>query len=565
MSKNSLFDKNFLNSLAEALRQWERELVENGYRDRKDIFMTESGVEIKRLYTPLDISHHDYFEKIGFPGQYPFTRGIHYNMYRGRIWTMREFSGYGSPEDTNKRFKYLLSHGETGLSIAFDYPTLIGIDPDDPRAVGEVGVVGVSVPTIRDMEIIFQDIYMGDVTTNMTINPPAPVMLSFYVGVARKQGVPDDKIGGTTQNDQLKEFIAQKSWVFPPKPALKIGVDVIEWSVKNLPKWNPISISGYHIYEAGATAVEELALTLADGIEYVREMIRRGYHPDDFAHRLSFFFASGVQIFEHVAKFRAARRMWARIMKEWFGAKKKRSMWLRFHTQTSGVELTAVEPYNNIVRVVLQAMAAILGGTQSLHTNAFDEALALPTEFSAKIALRTQQILAYESGIADTVDPLGGSYYIEWLTDKIEEEAWKIIDKIESMGGMVEAIEKNYPQTLITESAYRKQRAIEEMRKIIVGVNAFIGEILEEEKRVPLLKIDEENVRRRQIERLKQFKSDRDPVKTRTALIELERAAARGENIMPYVYNAAISRATLGEIMNSLKSVYGEWSEPIIY
>ncbi len=565
MGDISFFDSDFLNALAKALEQWKNNKIESGYKDRKESFAIESGIIVKDLYTPLDIAHQNYFEKIGFPGEYPFTRGIHYNMYRGRVWTMREFSGYGTPEDTNTRFKYLISHGETGLSIAFDYPTLIGIDPDDPRAFGEVGVVGVSVPTIEDMEIIFRDIYMGDVTTNMTINPPAPVMLSFYVGVARKQGVPDDKIGGTTQNDQLKEFIAQKSWVFPPQPALKIGVDVIEWSVKNLPKWNPISISGYHIYEAGATAVEELALTIADGIEYVREMIRRGHHPDDFAHRLSFFFASGVQVFEHVAKFRAARRMWARIMREWFGAKKKRSMWLRFHTQTSGVELTAVEPYNNIIRVVLQALAAVLGGTQSLHTNAFDEALALPTEFSAKIALRTQQILAYESGIADTVDPLGGSYFIEWLTDEIENEAWKIIDRIERMGGMVEAIEKGYPQSLVTESAYRKQRAIEELRKIVVGVNAFQGEILEEEKRIPLLKIDEEKVRMIQIERLRRFKSNRDHVKTRSALIELERAAMRNENIMPYVYNAAISRATLGEIMNSLKSVYGEWSEPIIY
>jgi len=565
LSRTSFFDNDFLNALAKALEQWRNNMIESGYKDRKESFLTESGIVVKDLYTPLDMAYQDYFEKIGFPGEYPFTRGIHYNMYRGRVWTMREFSGYGTPEDTNDRFKYLISHGETGLSIAFDYPTLVGIDPDDPRAFGEVGVVGVSVPTIEDMEVIFKDIYMGDITTNMTINPPAPVMLSFYVGVARKQGVPDDKIGGTTQNDQLKEFIAQKSWVFPPQPALKIGVDVIEWSVKNLPKWNPISISGYHIYEAGATAVEELALTLADGIEYVREMIRRGYHPDEFAHRLSFFFASGVQVFEHVAKFRAARRMWAKIMREWFGAKKKRSMWLRFHTQTSGVELTALEPYNNIIRVTLQALAAVLGGTQSLHTNAFDEALALPTEFSAKIALRTQQILAYESGVADTVDPLGGSYFIEWLTDKVEEEAWKIIDRIERMGGMVEAIEKGYPQTLITESAYRKQRAIEEMRKIVVGVNAFAGEILEEERRVPLLKINEENIRIRQIERLRRFKSSRDPVKTKSALIELERAAMRNENIMPYVYSAAISKATLGEIMNTLKSVYGEWSEPLIY
>lgn len=564
ISSIKTYNKELIEILRTAVEEWEKEMRENNYRDRKDVFYTESGIPIKTVYTPLDVEDQNYFSKIGMPGQYPFTRGIHFNMYRGRVWTMREFSGYGTPEDTNRRFKYLISHGETGLSIAFDYPTLIGIDPDDPRAYGEVGVVGVSVPTVLDMEIIFKDIYMGDVTTNMTINPPAPVLLSFYVATARKQGVPDDKIGGTTQNDQLKEFIAQKSWVFPPQPALKIGVDLIEWSVKNLPKWNPISISGYHIYEAGATAVEELALTLADGIEYVREMIRRGHDVDSFAGRLSFFFASGVQVFEHVAKFRAARRMWAKIMKEWFGAKKKRSMWLRFHTQTSGVELTAVEPYNNIIRVVLQAMAAVLGGTQSLHTNAFDEALALPTEFSAKIALRTQQILAYESGIADTVDPLGGSYYIEWLTDRIEEEAWKIIDKIESMGGMINAIEKGYPQMLVTESAYRKQRAIEELRKIVVGVNMFQSEPLEEEKRVPLLKIDEEKVRQQQIERIRRFRQDRDPVKWRSSLIELERATMRNENLMPYIYNAVINRATLGEIMGALKNVYGEWSEPII-
>ncbi|MEM0043734.1 MAG: methylmalonyl-CoA mutase family protein [Sulfolobales archaeon] len=558
-----VFNREFIEILSSIIEAWEKEKIEEGYRDRKKSFETESGIPIKNVYTPLDISDQDYIQQLGMPGQYPFTRGIHYNMYRGRVWTMREFSGFGTPEDTNRRFKYLIEHGETGLSIAFDFPTLLGIDPDDPRAYGEVGVVGVSVPTLNDMEVIFNGINMGEVTTNMTINPPAPVMLSFYVATARSQGVPDEKIGGTTQNDQLKEFIAQKSWVFPPQPALKIGVDLIEWSIKNLPKWNPISISGYHIYEAGATAVEELALTLADGIEYVREMIRRGYKVDDFAHRLSFFFASGVQVFEHVAKFRAARRMWAKIMKEWFGATKKRSMWLRFHTQTSGVELTALEPYNNIIRVTLQALAAVLGGTQSLHTNAFDEALALPTEFSAKIALRTQQILAYESGIADTVDPLGGSYYIEWLTDRIEEEAWKIIYKIEEMGGMINAIEKGYPQSLITESAYRKQKSIEEMRKIVVGVNAFKGEILEEEKRIPLLKIDEEKVREQQIQRVRRVRSERDPAKWRSSLLELERAAMRGENIMPYVYNAAISRATLGEIMGTLREIYGEWSEPI--
>ncbi len=559
------FNKEFIEKLKSLIDQWERDKIELGYRDRLDRFTTDSGIEVKTVYTPLDIADSDYFEKIGLPGVYPFTRGIHYNMYRGKIWTMREFSGFGSPEDTNKRLKYLVEHGETGLSIAFDHPTLIGLDPDNPLAAGEVGVTGVSVATIEDMDLLFKDIDMGKITTNMTINPPAPVMLSFYVAVARSRGVSDDRIGGTVQNDQLKEFIAQKTWVFPPRSALKIGVDVIEWSVKNLPKWNPISISGYHIYEAGATAVQELAFTLADGIEYVRAMINRGYSVDDFAPRLSFFFVSGINVFEHIAKFRAARRMWAKIMKEWFGARKKRSMWLRFHTQTSGVELRAIEPYNNIIRITLQAIAAVLGGTQSLHTNAFDEALALPTEFSAKLALRTQQIIAYESGLADTVDPLGGSYYIEWLTDKIEEEAWKIIDRVESMGGMLNAIENGYPQREITESAYKKQKEIEEMKKIVVGVNAFKGEILEEEVKIPLFEVNEEQIRKHQIDKLKRFKSSRDGIKVKRVLAELERAAMRGENIMPYVYNAAVSKATLEEIMNSLKSVYGEWSEPILY
>ncbi len=559
------FNKEFIEKLKSLIDQWERDKIELGYRDRLDRFTTDSGIKVKTVYTPLDIADSDYFEKIGLPGVYPFTRGIHYNMYRGKIWTMREFSGFGSPEDTNKRLKYLVEHGETGLSIAFDHPTLIGLDPDNPLAAGEVGVTGVSVATIEDMDLLFKDIDMGKITTNMTINPPAPVMLSFYVAVARSRGVSDDRIGGTVQNDQLKEFIAQKTWVFPPRSALKIGIDVIEWSVKNLPKWNPISISGYHIYEAGATAVQELAFTLADGIEYVRAMINRGYSVDDFAPRLSFFFVSGINVFEHIAKFRAARRMWAKIMKEWFGARKKRSMWLRFHTQTSGVELRAIEPYNNIIRITLQAIAAVLGGTQSLHTNAFDEALALPTEFSAKLALRTQQIIAYESGLADTVDPLGGSYYIEWLTDKIEEEAWKIIDRVESMGGMLNAIENGYPQREITESAYKKQKEIEEMKKIVVGVNAFKGELLEEEVKIPLFEVNEEQIRKHQIDKLKRFKSSRDGIKVKRVLAELERAAMRGENIMPYVYNAAVSKATLEEIMNSLKSVYGEWSEPILY
>lgn len=555
----------FISALSRALVEWAEEMEKSGYRDRKDKFYTDSGIEVKTVYTPADVASKSYLEEIGLPGEYPFTRGIHYNMYRGRVWTMRQFSGYGTPEDTNKRLKYLVQHGETGLSIAFDEVALLGLDPDHPLAVGEVGVEGVSVASLWDMDVLFEGIDMGSITTNMTINPPAPVMLSFYTAVARSRGVPDHMIGGTTQNDQLKEFIGQKTYVFPPRPALKIGVDLIEWSVKSLPKWNPISISGYHIYEAGATPVQELAFTIADGIEYVREMVRRGHDVDSFAPRLSFFFVSGINVFEHVAKFRAARRMWAKIMREWFGAKKKRSMWLRFHCQTSGVELRAVEPYNNIIRVTLQALAAVLGGAQSLHTNAFDEALALPTELSAKLALRTQQIIAYESGVADTVDPLAGSYYIEWLTDRIEEEAWRIIDRIESMGGMLEAIERGYPQREVTESAYRRQREIEDLRKIIVGVNAFRGELLEQEVKIPLLDIDEPKVRAHQIERLRRLKSSRDQAKVSTSLAELERAASREDNIVPYIYNAAISLATLGEIMGVLRSVYGEWSEPVIY
>lgn len=563
-----LFNLDALKEIEAQVKKWEEETLPKGlekYKERMYKFTTLSGVEIKRLYTPLDIRDVEYFEKLGLPGEYPYTRGIHATMYRGRLWTMRMFSGYGSPEDTNKRLKYLIAHGETGLSIAFDYPTLVGIDPDDPLAHGEVGVCGVSVSSLKDMESIYEGIDMGSVTTNMTINPPAPILLSMYVAAAEKQGIPYSKIGGTTQNDPLKEFIAQKSYVFPPEPAVKISMDVIEWSIKNLPLWNPISISGYHIREAGATAVQELAFTLADGIEYVRHLISRGLDVDEFAPRLSFFFDAHINLFEEVAKFRAARRMWAKIMKDWFNAKKERSLWMRFHTQTAGVSLTAQQPFNNIIRTTIEALAAVLGGTQSLHTNALDEPFRVPSEFGAKVALRTQQIIAYETGVADVVDPLAGSYYIEWLTDEVEEHAWRYIDRIERFGGMLEAVRKGYPQREITEASYRFQREVEEGRRFIVGVNIYVEDEEEEIRNVPLLHIDQKEIERRQIEKLKKLRHERDNEAVSSSLSDLRRAASKNENIMPYVLNAVKKYATLGEIMNTLKEVYGVWVEPPIY
>jgi methylmalonyl-CoA mutase N-terminal domain/subunit len=563
-----LYCKEAVEEIERAVKEWEEKVVPQWLSripERMKEFTTLSGIPVKRVYTPADLGDFDYMEKLGLPGLYPFTRGIHATMYRARIWTMRMFSGYGGPEETNRRLKFLIEHGETGLSLAFDYPTLIGIDPDDPMAEGEVGIVGVSVPTLLDMEIIFDGINMGEVTTNMTINPPAPVLLSFYVATAEKQGVPYDRIGGTTQNDPLKEFIAQKSYVFPPEPAVKVAMDLIEWSIKNLPKWNPISISGYHIREAGSTAVQELAFTIADGIEYVRQLIARGLDVDEFAPRLSFFFDAHINFFEEIAKFRAARRMWAKIMKEWFGAKKPRSLWMRFHTQTAGVSLTAQQPWNNIVRTAIEALAAVLGGTQSLHTNSFDEPFRVPSEFAAKIALRTQQIIAYETGVADVVDPLGGSYYIEWLTDEMEERAWRYIDRIERMGGMLEAVKKGYPQREVTEASYQFQKEVEEGKRFIVGVNIFVEEDIDEVRNVPLLEFDQQEIERRQKERVRKVREMRNKQKWERALNELRKAAERGDNIMPYVLNAVKAYATLGEIMGTLKEVYGVYVEPPIY
>jgi methylmalonyl-CoA mutase N-terminal domain/subunit len=564
----NLYDKKSLNEIKNSLEKWEKETLQNWIKqvpEREKEFTNLSNIPIKILYTPADLEDFDYNSKLGFPGSYPFTRGIHATMYRARLWTMRMFSGFGGPEETNKRLKFLIEHGETGLSLAFDYPTLIGIDPDDPMAEGEVGIVGVSVPTIEDMRVVFDGINMGEVTTNMTINPPAPVLLSFYVGVAEMQGVPYDKIGGTTQNDPLKEFIAQKSYVFPPEPAVRVSMDLIEWSVKNLPKWNPISVSGYHIREAGSTAVQELAFTIADGIEYVRQLISRGLDVDEFAHRISFFWDSHINFFEEIAKFRAARRMWAKIMKEWFHAKKERSMWMRFHTQTAGVSLTAQQPWNNIIRTTIEAMAAVLGGTQSLHTNSFDEPFRVPSEFAAKIALRTQQIIAYESGIADTIDPLAGSYYVEWLTDEIEEKAWNYIDRIEKLGGMLEAVKKGFPQRELTDASYNYQKQVEEKKKYIVGVNIFEDNQVDEIRNVPLLEFDQAEIERRQKNRISKIRSKRNKELWERSLNELRKAAEKDVNLMPYILQAAKAKATLGEIISTLKEVFGSYVEPPIY
>jgi len=558
-----MFDKNEIKKIDEERKRWESTTVPKWIEtkpERQKEFYTISGIPVKRVYTPEDIKDMDYMRDLGFPGEYPFTRGIHATMYRGRIWTMRQFSGFGTAEQTNQRFKYLLKEGETGLSIAFDYPTIMGYDSDHPMARGEVGRCGVAVSSLKDMEILLDGIPLDKVTTSMTINGPTAMILAMYIAVGDKQGVPREKLGGTVQNDMLKEFIAQKLVIFPPRPSVKLVCDVIEFCAKYMPKWNPISISGYHIREAGADAVQELAFTLADGITYVEEMLKRGLKVDDFAPRLSFFFASHNNFFEEIAKFRAARRMWAKIMKERFGAKNPRSMWMRMHVQTSGCTLTAQQPLNNIVRVTLQALAAVLGGTQSLHTNSFDEALCLPSELAVRVALRTQQIIAYESGVADVIDPLGGSYYVEWLTNEMEERAWEYIHKIEDMGGVIEAIEKGWLQQEIANSAYKYQREVDTKKRIIVGVNEYTTE---EHEEVPLLKIDPK-VEEEQIARLQKLRRERDNKKVKEILEKLRVEAEKGVNLMPTIIEAVKAYATLGEICDVLREVYGVYREMII-
>ncbi|AHF80700.1 acyl-CoA mutase large subunit family protein [Thermococcus paralvinellae] len=560
------FDKKKLEEIKKAEQEWEENVVKPLIAkrpERKEKFMTDDGFEIKRIYTPADLGEDwDYMEKLGFPGQYPFTRGVYATMYRGRFWTMRQYAGYATAEESNKRYKYLLEQGQTGLSVAFDLPTQLGYDSDHPMAEGEVGKVGVAIDSLWDMEILFDGIPLDKVSTSMTINSTAANLLAMYILVAEKQGVPQHVLRGTVQNDILKEYIARGTYIFPPQPSMRLTTDIIMYCAEHVPKWNPISISGYHIREAGANAVQEVAFTLADGIEYVKAVIERGMDVDKFAPRLSFFFNAHNNFLEEIAKFRAARRLWARIMKEKFGAKNPKSMLLRFHTQTAGSTLTAQQPENNIIRVTIQALAAVLGGTQSLHTNSYDEALSLPTEKSVRIALRTQQIIAYESGVVDTIDPLGGAYYIEWLTDHIEEEAMKYIEKIERMGGMMRAIERGYIQKEIADSAYKYQKEIEEGKRIIVGVNKFV---VDEPIEVEILKVDP-SIRDKQIERLKKLRSERDNKKVEEALDKLRNAAEKEDvNLMPYIIEAHRHLATLGEVTDVLREVWGEYRAPLIF
>jgi len=536
------------------------EQVKNDTPERKTKFETLSGIGVKNLYTPKDISHLDYNKDMGLPGDFPYLRGVHSTMYRGRLWTMRQFAGFGSAEETNQRYKYLLNHGETGLSVAFDYPTLYGYDTDHPLARGEFGKCGVAISSLKDMEILFSGIHVDNVTTSMTINGPAPVVWGFYIANAENRGIDRRIIGGTIQNDILKEYIAQKSYIFPPEPSMRLIVDTFEFGSKEVPRWNTISISGYHIREAGSTAVQELAFTLGDGLEYVRWAVKRGLNIDDFAPRLSFFFNAHNDFFEEIAKYRAARRIWAKELKS-LGAKKPRSLLMRFHTQTAGCTLTAQQPEINIVRVTMQALAAVLGGTQSLHTNSMDEALALPSEKAVRIALRTQQIIAEESGVTDTVDPLGGSYYVEWLTDKMENETYKYFDRVEKLGGVIPAIEKGFFQREIAEAAYKYQKETDENKRFIVGVNKYK---MNEPVEIPILKMDEKG-EERQINRLKKLRKDRDKAKFDRTLGRLRKAAEGDENLMPYILDCVHSYATLGETCGVLREVFGEYKEPAIY
>lgn len=555
-----MFSKETLTKVKELKALWEEKL--KSCPEREANFTTISNLPLKELYTPEDLENKDFEEKINFPSFYPFTRGCQPNMYRGRLWTFRMFSGFGSAADTNQRWHLLLKEGETGLSTAFDFPTLMGYDSDSPLARGEIGRCGVAIDTLADFEELCAGIPLDKVTTSMTINPPATILWAMYIAVAEKQGVPLTKIGGTIQNDMLKEFIAQKTLMCPPEPSVKLITDTIEFGTKHVPRWNPVSISGYHIREAGSTAVQELAFTLADGITYVEETIKqKKLEVDAFAPRLSFFFNSHVDFFEEIAKFRAARRMWAKIMKEKFGAKDPRSWWLRFHTQTAGCSLTAQQPFNNVVRTALEALAAVLGGTQSLHTNSLDEVWALPSEFAVTIALRTQQIIAEESGVASVIDPLGGSYFIETLTNEVEAKAWEYIEKIDQLGGMVAAIKKGFPQREISNAAYEFQKQVEAGRRTIVGVNKYRTA---EEEEIPVLKIDEA-LEEEQLKRLQTVKKSRDNRKVKECLKELAACCRRGDNVMPYVIEAVKAYATVQEICDVYREVFGEYRESATY
>lgn len=554
-----MFKEDQLKKVGEEKKRWVDDLSKllSETPERLSRFTTISDLEIKGLYTPEDIQNLDYARDIGFPGIYPFTRGVQPSMYRGKLWTMRMFSGLGGPEETNQRFHYLLNHGETGLSIAFHYPTLMGYDSDSPMARGEIGKCGVAVDTLKDMEILFQGIPLDKVTTSMTINPPASILLAMYIVVAEKQGVSKREIGGTIQNDMLKEFIAQKTFMLPPKPSLRIIVDTIEYCTKEVPRWNTISISGYHIREAGSTAVQELAFTLADGIAYVEAALERGLDVDEFAPRLSFFFDSHIDFFEEIAKFRAARRIWAKVMRERFLAKKPRSWMLRFHTQTAGCSLTAQQPFNNVVRTAYEALAAVLGGTQSLHTNSLDETYAIPTEEAVTIALRTQQILAEETGVTNTIDPLAGSYFVEALTNEMEEKAWEYIRKIDEMGGMVKAIERGYPQMEIAEAAYRFQRQIDANEKVIVGVNKYVTD----HPPITIWRMRPE-IEERQLKRLQEVRKTRNNTRVKECLEEIRKASLNNENLMPHIINAVREYATIQEICDVWREVFGRYTDP---
>ncbi len=522
---------------------------------------TISSKPIKAIYSQEDLAGFKPEHDLGLPGHYPFTRGVHETMYRGKLWTMRMFSGFGTAEDTNKRYHYLLKHGQNGLSVAFDFPTLMGYDSDQERAMGEVGKCGVAIDTLADMEALFKGIPLDKITTSMTINGPAAILLAMYLATVEKHGAPIAAAAGTIQNDILKEFIAQHAWAFPPRPSMRVIVDMIEYCTKHVPKWNTISISGYHIREAGSTAAQELAFTLADGIAYVEACIERGLDVEHFAPRLSFFFNAHMDFFEEIAKYRAARRLWARIMKERFKTKNPRSQMLRFHTQTAGCSLTAQQPYNNVVRTTIEALAGVLGGTQSLHTNSLDETLALPTENAVRIALRTQQIIAHESGVINTIDPLGGSYFIEKLTNEMEEEAAAYIKKIDDLGGMIRSIELGYPQKEIADAAYRFQKQIESKEKIVVGMNDFV---VEEDHPIELLKISEE-IHLKQMKRLGEVKKKRNKAKVAASLDALHTACTGDENIMPKLLDCARAYATENEMMGVMKDVFGEYRDPAVF
>lgn len=547
--------------IEEEVERWKTKTLDpllEKHPETKERFESVSLESVERLYTPADVEHIDFAQDISFPGEFPYTRGIHPTGYRGKLWTMRQFAGFSTPEETNSRFRYLLNQGQTGLSVAYDLPTLMGYDADSPLSEGEVGKCGVAVSSLSDMEVLFEGIPLEQVTVSQTINAPASVLLAMYLVVAEKQGADWKKISGTLQNDILKEYIAQKEWIYPIQPAMKLVVDTFEFCTRHVPRYNPISVSGYHIREAGATAVQELAFTLRDGLEYVEWGVKAGLSLDSFVPRISFFFNAHNDFFEEVAKYRAARRIWAREMRDRFGSTSERTLKLRFHTQTAGVSLTVQQPLNNIVRVAIQALAGVFGGTQSLHTDAYDEALALPTDQAALIALRTQQIIAEETGVANTVDPLGGSYFIESLTEKMEQGALDYFHRIDSMGGMVAAIEKGFPQREIQDSAYHYQKAVERGEQVIVGVNKYQ---MEETTSIPILAIDE-TVRAHQLERLEQTKASRDNGAVSNALEKLKRAAENSENTMPATIEAVRAYATIGEICSALRDVYGVYEEP---